>query len=898
MVRGKEKSNASLRRDHSWKYSVQVDIGGAEKTYVYLKCNFCDKVVKGGVTRMKEHLSGSHKNVAPCANVPDKVKEEICAYMKKSITAKHLQQEQFDDRVEHGSYYGSESGKGSSSTIHSRGARGPMDQYMVNPGEDRGQTQMMPAADVASDNEWFIDDETDLPLSDLQLEDLSVDVLRGEADQGGVSTSATPHTSTSSAAKGKRKVGIIEDDEDLNFIDTIGEEDSLEDPFRLYMQGLELNTSSYYKLIEENRFLYNEVQDLKGCIRVYCRVRPFLINISDERSTIDYIGENGSIIIKNPHKQGRDARKIFSFNRVFGMNSTQAEVFADTKSLIRSVIDGYNVCIFAYGQTGSGKTYTMSGANLSAAETWGVSYRSLNYLFDISKSRASIVNYDVSVQMVEIYNEQLVAVTCTQDVLDLMKAGLANRAVGATALNERSSRSHSVLTIHVKGKELASGSILKGCLHLVDLAGSERVEKSEVTGERLKEAQHINRSLSALGDVISALAQKSSHIPYRNSKLTQVLQDSLGGQAKTLMLVHINPEINAYGETISTLKFAERVSSIELGAARVNKETGELRELKEEVSTLKSKLESKEMEVQKLKEYASLADSEMHNNRAISPSNLQKCNFFLKNESIQRPLSNPGVIEFSSSSSGNQRKPHFGMTILNKEAMGKDLASRSPLSAGDSCMISRKIRSPSPPIRRSTSTDRASIIKTKTRTQTISGRPVQKLQFPEPISINKSTALVSRESTSDLYIHKFLQEQGSSRRVLHESEDQSRQALAIRKNKMESKFKYQREPQKSDTNSGVTAENIQFSETEMNCGLTNSFTGSAKVRKFQSIVARISETIESRVSIQVGEQFPRGKHENKPPNSLVQNGEEVISCNPKSELRRSRSLPRGKFMFS
>ncbi|KAL0927717.1 hypothetical protein M5K25_001918 [Dendrobium thyrsiflorum] len=255
MVRGKEKSNASLRRDPSWKYSVQVDIGSAEKTYVYLKCNFCDKVVKGGVTRMKEHLSGSHKNVAPCANVLDKVKEEICAYMKKSIMAKHLQQEQFDDRVEHGSYYGSESGKGSSSTIHSRGARGPMDQYMVNPGEDRGQTQMMPAAgtregrrqglkddedplvceDVASDNEWFIDDETDLPLSDLQLEDLSVDVLRGEADQGGASTSATPHTSTSSAAqqanKGKRKVGNIEDDEDLTFIDTIGEEDSLEDPF-------------------------------------------------------------------------------------------------------------------------------------------------------------------------------------------------------------------------------------------------------------------------------------------------------------------------------------------------------------------------------------------------------------------------------------------------------------------------------------------------------------------------------------------------------------------------------------------------------------------------------------------------------------------------------------------
>ncbi|KAL0903323.1 hypothetical protein M5K25_027694 [Dendrobium thyrsiflorum] len=249
MVKGKEKSNVSLRRDPSWKYSVQVDVGG-EKTYVYLKCNFCGKVVKGGVTRMKEHLSCSHKNVAPCASVPDNVKDEIAAYMKKSTTTKHLQQEQFDERIEQGAYYGSESGKGSTSTINNRGARGPMDQYMVNPGENRGQTQMMPVADrrlrnkglkddedplvcedVASDNEWFIDDETNLPLSDLQLEDLSVDVLRGDADQGGAATSATPHTSTSSASKGKRKVGTIEDDEDLNFIDTIGEEDSLEDPF-------------------------------------------------------------------------------------------------------------------------------------------------------------------------------------------------------------------------------------------------------------------------------------------------------------------------------------------------------------------------------------------------------------------------------------------------------------------------------------------------------------------------------------------------------------------------------------------------------------------------------------------------------------------------------------------
>lgn len=151
-------------------------------------------------------------------------------------------------------------------------------------------------------------------------------------------------------------------------------------------------------------------------------------------------------------------------------------------------------------------------------------------------------------------------------------------------------------------------------MHLVDLAGSERVHKSEVTGDRLKEAQHINRSLSALGDVISSLAQKNSHVPYRNSKLTQLLQDSLGnlnewvhwfsfilssilnlrcgvvclflgGQAKTLMFVHISPEADAVGETISTLKFAERVATVELGAARVNKDGADVKELKEQVRT-------------------------------------------------------------------------------------------------------------------------------------------------------------------------------------------------------------------------------------------------------------------------------------------------------------------------
>ncbi|PKI76159.1 hypothetical protein CRG98_003520 [Punica granatum] len=390
------------------------------------------------------------------------------------------------------------------------------------------------------------------------------------------------------------------------------------------MYGLAHAASGYQKVLEENRRLYNQVQDLKGNIRVYCRVRPFLPGQPNSVNAVGHL-DDGSITIITPSKYGKEGRKSFTFNRVFGPTATQAEVFADTEPLIRSVLDGYNVCIFAYGQTGSGKTHTMSGPKDLTEESMGVNYRALSDLFLISKQRKDTIAYDIFVQMIEIYNEQvrdllvtdgsikrleirnssnnginvpdanLVPVSSTADVVQLMNLGHRNRAVSATALNDRSSRSHSCLTVHVQGKE-TSGTTLRGCMHLVDLAGSERVDKSEVVGDRLKEAQHINKSLSALGDVISSLAQKNSHVPYRNSKLTQLLQDSLGGQAKTLMFVHISPEPDALGETISTLKFAERVSSVELGAARVNKDSSDVKELKEQIASLKAALARKDGE--------------------------------------------------------------------------------------------------------------------------------------------------------------------------------------------------------------------------------------------------------------------------------------------------------------
>ncbi|PNT75807.1 hypothetical protein BRADI_1g38040v3 [Brachypodium distachyon] len=385
----------------------------------------------------------------------------------------------------------------------------------------------------------------------------------------------------------------------------------------------------YHATLEENRKLFNEVQELKGNIRVYCRIRPFLPREARKSSTIEFIGDNGELSLANPAKVGKEGSKLFKFNKVLGPIASQDEVFKDIQPLIRSVLDGYNVCIFAYGQTGSGKTYTMTGPEYATEKELGVNFRALNDLFIISHNRRDTIMYEVNVQMIEIYNEQIHdllgsngilnasklhglavpdatmrPVNSTADVIELMRTGLENRAVGATALNERSSRSHSVVTVHIQGVDLKSGATLHGALHLVDLAGSERVDRSAVTGDRLKEAQHINKSLSALGDVIFSLSQKTAHIPYRNSKLTQVLQSSLGGHAKTLMFVQINPEVSSFSETLSTLRFAERVSGVELGAAKANKEGKDIREFKEQLSLLKDKIAKKDEEINQLQTHS------------------------------------------------------------------------------------------------------------------------------------------------------------------------------------------------------------------------------------------------------------------------------------------------------
>ncbi|KAL1546037.1 kinesin-like protein KIN-14S [Salvia divinorum] len=392
-----------------------------------------------------------------------------------------------------------------------------------------------------------------------------------------------------------------------------------------YHEECELLKKKYLQECSERKKLYNEVIELKGNIRVFCRCRPLNQDDIEKGSTsvvdIDSSQENELQIICSD-----SSKKQFKFDRVFGPEDNQEAVFDQTMPIVTSVLDGYNVCIFAYGQTGTGKTYTMEGTS----ENRGVNYRTLKELFRTSRERSTIMRYELFVSMLEVYNEKIrdllvensnqpakkldikqsaegtqevpglveARVYDTEGVWSLLKSGSQVRSVGSTNANEFSSRSHCLLRVTVAGENIINGQRTRSHLWLVDLAGSERVGRIEVEGERLKESQFINKSLSALGDVISALASKNSHVPYRNSKLTHMLQSSLGGDCKTLMFVQISPNSNDLGETLCSLNFASRVRGVEHGPARRQTDHAELLKYKQ----LAEKAKQDEKEAKKLQD--------------------------------------------------------------------------------------------------------------------------------------------------------------------------------------------------------------------------------------------------------------------------------------------------------
>jgi len=363
--------------------------------------------------------------------------------------------------------------------------------------------------------------------------------------------------------------------------------------------------------------------DSRESVKVAVRLRPMSSTETSQgyHSVVEIDQESASVRITNP--QGQPIS--FSFDYAFPDSCTQEEVYEMTSaSIVSGVLEGYNGTIFAYGQTGTGKTYSMDGK--SHGEHRGIVPRAFDHIFDYMAANSDSQQFLVTVTYVEIYNDEIRDLLAAQqvplkiredpahgitikgvvthkvndieDLRTLIKYGKKNRKVRKTNMNAESSRSHSILTVCVETLSKIDGQehVRSARLNLVDLAGSERVAKTGAEGVGFLEGVNINYELMILGNCISALTSKGqTHIPYRDSKLTMLLRDSLGGNARTLMIAALGPADYNFSETMSTLRYAERAKKIE-NKPKVNMDPKDalLLKLKEELSELEKKLNQKD----------------------------------------------------------------------------------------------------------------------------------------------------------------------------------------------------------------------------------------------------------------------------------------------------------------
>jgi len=365
----------------------------------------------------------------------------------------------------------------------------------------------------------------------------------------------------------------------------------------------------------KRKALLNELEDMKGKIRVYCRVRPFSkteVEDANKAKMCVEINDEMSLTVR--------ARidHHYNFDSVFGPESTQQQIFGETKRLVQSAIDGYNVCIFAYGQTGSGKTFTIQGTE----EQPGLTPRSINELYGlISGMKQFEVN--LSCYMVEIYkgemrdlllpknakdrpkleirmnqqgqvqvkNVQIRQLKNMEDTNQVFEAGLGGRQVRKTLMNDESSRSHLIFSVIIDVTNKLNGKKTSGKLSFFDLAGSESSKKTGTDKEGQAEANAINQSLSALGNVISALAEGAKFIRYKENLLTKLMQDSLGGNAKTLMFVNCSPSVYNEMETKNSLEYAKRVKEIKNNPT-LNLETKAMQRAQQQIDQQQSMITS------------------------------------------------------------------------------------------------------------------------------------------------------------------------------------------------------------------------------------------------------------------------------------------------------------------
>ncbi|XP_077200789.1 kinesin-like protein KIF27 isoform X5 [Paroedura picta] len=372
-------------------------------------------------------------------------------------------------------------------------------------------------------------------------------------------------------------------------------------------------------------------------VKVAVRIRPLLSKevLHNHQICVRLIPDTQQIII------GKD--RVFTFDFVFGKHSTQEEVYTTCiKPLVASLIEGYNATVFAYGQTGSGKTYTIGGGHIAsvAEEERGIIPRAIQEIFQIISENHNI-DFTVKVSYIEVYKEELrdlleletsmkdmhiredekgntvlvgakdCQVENVAEVMSLLETGNAARHTGTTQMNEHSSRSHAVFTISIcqqqqlmlnqKDVDSAqySGQLIASKFHFVDLAGSERVTKTGNTGERFKESIQINSGLLALGNVISALGdpkRKSAHIPYRDAKITRILKDSLGGNAKTVMITCISPSSSDFDESLNSIKYANRAKNIRnKPVVNYNPDLDRIDEMELEIKLLREALQNQQV---------------------------------------------------------------------------------------------------------------------------------------------------------------------------------------------------------------------------------------------------------------------------------------------------------------
>lgn len=362
-------------------------------------------------------------------------------------------------------------------------------------------------------------------------------------------------------------------------------------------------------------------------VKVVARCRPLLPNEEKSQCIRVDSSKNEIVLTKGP-EFGQEHDKVFTFDEVIEPQSSQQSVYESSAfHLIENVMEGFNGTVFAYGQTSSGKTFTMMGYPPEDPDLKGIIPRCFSHIISVISAASQEKKFMVRCSFIEIYNEEIydllkidkkstkldvrhspstgffvkdmtqVLVNSEQEMMKVVGMGNKNKTISETAMNVNSSRSHTLMIVNVESIETLEGSnkprVTQSKLNLVDLAGSERVGRSGISSDiQMKECTKINLSLSALGNVISALVEgKSGHIPYRDSKLTRILQDSLGGNTKTVMIAAFSPCLNNYNETLGTLRYATRARMIK-NKPKINEDPKDalIRKYLEEIRMLKEAL--------------------------------------------------------------------------------------------------------------------------------------------------------------------------------------------------------------------------------------------------------------------------------------------------------------------